>query len=269
MKGPFPLAPPRALAQSVSMFVHTDSDIHVSKRIAEEGIWEDYETALILDLLTPSACFVDVGANLGYYSVLAGVAVGEQGRVYAFEPEQKNFDLLERNIAHNGLSNIHRWQAALSDSDNDGLLYLNELNRGDHQVYQQHKDATERTTQDIVLRYGSRLLAAHDCTHIDVLKIDTQGAEWHVMTGLIDVVRNSLPNIKMIVEFCPYGLRQAGASGRQLLSLLAGLELPFYIIDHIGHGLKPETEEGLLQWIDSVDADPENEGFINLLLGQL
>jgi hypothetical protein len=71
----------------------------------------------------------------------------------------------------------------------------------------------------------------------------------------------------MVVEFCPYSLRHAGASGMQLLDLLSSFGLPFFIIDHIGHGLIPASRQDLADWVASVDADPDNQGFINLLLG--
>lgn len=264
MRGPFALNPPIDPGQPLQLYVHSDDDIHVSRRIAEEGIWEDYETRLILEMLGLGDCFVDVGANLGYYSVLAAAAVGEHGQVFAFEPEQKNYELLQANILHNRLQNVQSFAAALSDNDGQGQLFLNEENRGDHQVYAIAGET--RTPQSIVVRHGAQLLQPL-CERIDVLKVDTQGAEWHVLSGLQPLLQASLPGLRMIVEFCPYSLRHAGASGRQLLMLLATFDLPFFIIDHLGHGLIPASQQDLADWVDSVDAEPENQGFINLLLG--
>jgi FkbM family methyltransferase len=264
MRGPFVLNPPCDLERTAALYVHSDNDIHVSRRIAEEGIWEDYETRLILDMLQTGDRFVDVGANLGYYSILAAIKTGPEGKVFAFEPEQKNFDLLKQNVLHNDLQNVDIFCAALSDNDAQGQLFLNDENRGDHQIYA--VSGEQRYQQDITLRNGDRLLRPL-CERIDVLKVDTQGAEWHVLSGLKTLISDSLPAIRMVVEFCPYSLRHAGASGMQLLDLLSSFGLPFFIIDHIGHGLIPASRQDLADWVASVDADPDNQGFINLLLG--
>ena len=69
------------------MLVHGERDRFVSRRIREEGVWEPYETSLVLAMLRPGDVFVDVGANIGYFTILAASAVGAQGMVFAFEPD--------------------------------------------------------------------------------------------------------------------------------------------------------------------------------------
>ena len=55
----------------VKLYAHGEQDKYVSRRIRQEGIWEPYETSLVLSLLQPGEVFVDVGANIGYFSILA------------------------------------------------------------------------------------------------------------------------------------------------------------------------------------------------------
>ena len=118
------------------MFVHGLQDQHVSRRIREDGIWEPYETSLLLRLLQPGDVFVDVGANIGYFSVLAASLVGEQGAVFSFEPDPNNYRLLCANMALNAFDgNSVTVEAALSDLAGEGRLFLSEDNLGDHQVY--------------------------------------------------------------------------------------------------------------------------------------
>ena len=62
MKGPYPLN--LQFKQSLVMFVHQETDIHISEQIIENGIWESYETSILENLLFPGATFIDVGANL-------------------------------------------------------------------------------------------------------------------------------------------------------------------------------------------------------------
>ena len=87
------------------------------------------------------------------------------------------------------------------------------------------------------------------------------------MAGLLPLLRElpSLPRI--ILELTPLSLRQAGSSGRALLELLATLDQPSWIIDHIEHRLAPCSYAELARWCDDVDAVPGDAGFMNILLG--
>tara|TARA_B100000767_G_scaffold271915_2_gene298535 strand:+ start:267 stop:1079 length:813 start_codon:yes stop_codon:yes gene_type:complete len=268
MKGPYPLK--LDLQQQLTMFVHQKTDIHISKQIIEHGIWESYETSLLLTLLSPGRTFIDVGANMGYYTLIGSLLVGEQGRVVAFEPEQENFTLLEKNILNNKLANVVAVNAGLSDHHADGKLYLNDKNLGDHQIYQPANNAVSRAEQSIQLLQGDDFLLhrlTSPVSRIDVLKVDTQGAEFVVLTGLMPLLKQSLPELKMIVEFTPYSLKQAGASGMALLDIVVELGLPMQLIDHLGRKLVPISEIEMRQWIEQTDAAVGNQGFINLLVG--
>lgn len=262
LNGPHLLAIPD-LATELSLLTHGEEDQHVSKRLREEGIWEPYETQLVLDLLKPGHVMLDVGANLGYYTVIGSSLVGDTGKVFAFEPEPRNFNLLQENCVHNKAENVVLHSFALSDRDGPGAIYLNQNNLGDHQIY----DSGEgREVVEIELRRGGHLLKGL-IEHVDLIKIDTQGAEFHVISGLLELIQDSLPNIHLIVEFWPSGLDRAGGSGHALLDLILPFELDMNIIDHLGHTLVPCSESDLRSWIDEVDNNPDNEGFINLLLG--
>ena len=81
------------------------------------------------------------------------------------------------------------------------------------------------------------------------------------------LLKASLPRLKMIIEFTPYSLKQAGASGMALLELVNELELPMQLIDHLGRQLRPISRIEMQQWIAQTDAAVGNEGFINLLVG--
>jgi FkbM family methyltransferase len=248
----------------LELFIHDHRDLHVSKTLRETGIWEPYETQLLVDALRSGDVFLDVGANLGYYTVLAASLVGSEGKVFAFEPEPANFSLLESSCRHNELTNIELHCVALSDVDGSGYMFLNQSNLGDHQIYD---DGGGRERIEIQLVPGDICLAVH-ASRADVIKIDTQGAEYNVLSGLQKLIKNSLPDLIMIVEFWPAGLRRAGGSGDQLLDLLLEYGLDIQIIDHLGHSLIPCTEADLRLWIHDVDNTPGNDGFLNLRLGR-
>ena len=112
---------------------------------------------------------------------------------------------------------------------------------------------------------GSDWLAGR-CDHVDVLKIDTQGAEYEVIAGLIDFLKQG-PPCQVLIELTPFSLRGAGASGRALIELLAELGEPFWIVDHIEHRLVTCSCEELAEWCDKVDACEDDRGFMNILVG--
>ena len=174
MTSPSPIALRVAgLSQALELHVHDARDRYVSRRIREEGIWEPYETELLLGMLQPGDVMVDVGANIGYFSVIAAAQVGEAGAVVAFEPDPRNCELLRRNVTHNGLAaRVEIVEAGLAATDAPGDLYLSEDNFGDHQIFA--ADDT-RDSVPVTLLHGASYLQSR-VQRIDLLKVDTQGA---------------------------------------------------------------------------------------------
>jgi len=248
----------------LQLYVHGEQDRFVSQRLREQGIWEPYETSLVLSLLRPGDVFVDVGANIGYFSVVAASVVGAQGAVFAFEPDPDNCRLLRANAELNGFDErIIVVEAALSDASGHGELFLSADNLGDHQVYAGHEG---RSSVPIALLQGSEFLAGR-VQRIDLLKVDTQGAEFQVMTGLIQLLQSLAQPPRIMIELTPYSLRQAGASGRALVELLATLGQPLWFIDHIEHCLVATGAEELALWCDNWDSVAGDRGFFNILVG--
>lgn len=81
------------------------SDRVIGRALRRDGVWELAETRFLLATLLPGQTFVDVGAHLGYFSVLAARRVGPTGSVIAVEPEPRNLRLLRQNLARNGCTN--------------------------------------------------------------------------------------------------------------------------------------------------------------------
>ena len=253
------------LAADLKLHIHGEKDQFVSRTIAADGIWEPYETSLLIDLLRPGAVFVDVGANIGYFSVLAASIVGDDGAVFAFEPDPENFRLLEANLALNDLhQNVTAIPAALAEQDRAGQLYLSEDNLGDHQIYAVDD---QRESVQIKLLNGGAFLEDR-LQRLDLLKVDTQGSEYQVIKGLMPLLLELATAPHILLELTPLSLRQAGSSGRALVELLGRLRQPFWIVDHIEHRLVASSAEELAQWCDDVDAVAGDAGFMNILVGQ-
>ena len=263
MSAPVQLSAP-GLARPLRLQVHGPADRYVSRRLREEGIWEPYETALVLAALQAGDVLVDVGANIGYYPVIAADRVGPGGAILAFEPDPDNFCLLEANLRLNDCGHIvTAFQAGLADAAGAGRLYLSDDNAGDHQIF---ATGGTRRSVAVVLHHGADFLRQR-LTRLDLLKVDVQGAEYGVMAGLLPLLLE-LPRLpRIIIELTPLSLRQAGSSGRALIELLATLGQPLWIIDHIEHRQAASNAAELARWCDNVDAVAGDMGFMNILVG--
>ncbi|WP_116364455.1 FkbM family methyltransferase [Parahaliea mediterranea] len=260
------LAPLRVpgVAGELTLRVHGEGDRHVSRQLLEAGIWEPFETQLVQRFLKPGDVFVDVGANLGYFTVLAAHCVGPGGRVFAFEPDPANFALLQDNTRRNDCAErVTAVQAGLADADGAARLHLSCDNLGDHQLFDVGQG---RASVPVTLLDGGAWLGQR-VEGIAMLKVDTQGYEYAVMRGLLPLLQR-LPAVpRILIELTPLSLRQAGHSGRALVELLAGLGQPLWIVDHIEHRLVRSSAAELALWCDNVDACPGDAGFMNLLVG--
>jgi hypothetical protein len=85
---------------------------------------EDEILQLVLPCLQSGDVFLDVGANIGIFTILSALVVGEKGKVIAFEPETHNFAILERNISVNSLKNVAAFKAALGEENSKGQLFV-------------------------------------------------------------------------------------------------------------------------------------------------
>lgn len=117
------------------VFAFDKRDTVVGAAIFYSGSWEPEETRWVKSILRHGDIAVDAGANLGWYTVVMARSVGSAGRVFAFEPEPTNFDLLSRNVELNGLfDRCSIFQLALSDREDTNLFELSPDNLGDHRI---------------------------------------------------------------------------------------------------------------------------------------
>jgi FkbM family methyltransferase len=194
------------------------------------GVYERSGISFMRRMCKPGQVMVDVGANVGLYTALAGVAVGPAGRVIALEPDPESFRFLEQTIRANQLTNAKLVQAAASSMTGTARLFTCSENRGDNRLYRHH--LADGCIEIDTLRLDD-YLEAEGVTTVDLLKIDVQGFEGHVITGLERAILRS-PCLTMLMEFWPSGLSQAGTSPLELLQRLEGLGLLLYELERGG-----------------------------------
>jgi FkbM family methyltransferase len=190
----------------------------------KQGIWEPLETKLFEGEIGPGDIVVDVGANVGYYTLLAARSVGPTGKVYAFEPDPEAFALLEENVRLNGLTNVVTIRKALASEAGTMTLFRNPANRGDHRLYDpdggRNGILVEVTTLDAELG---------DVRGIALVKIDTQGAECSILDGARQLLARER-GMGIIMEYTPKYLRALGADPEGCLRELEGFGFVFYDI---------------------------------------
>lgn len=155
-----------------SIFLNPHDHTAVSSSIGTVGWLNLALTELFRKIVTSGMTFVDAGANIGYYTLLASSLVGENGQVFAFEPDPESFAFLAKSIQYNGFQNITAEQTALSDEE--GLLRPNIEKIG------------VRTT---TLNHLNNLV------RIDVVKIHTNGSEPQVLCGARNLIQKHHPRI--------------------------------------------------------------------------
>jgi FkbM family methyltransferase len=188
------------------------------------------ERRLLARYLSSGSVVVDGGANIGIYSQFLARCVGPAGMVHSFEPDLENFARLRAVVA--GLPNVRINRLALSDKTGNALLYLSQQLNVDHRAYPTEGETRRSVsigsiTLDDYFKPGER---------VDLIKMDIQGYELHALRGANRVLVDN-PDIMLLLEFWPYGLKQAGVNW---ISLIAALEQKGMIIRQVSPaGLVP------------------------------
>jgi len=179
------------------------------------------------EIIKPGMIVIDIGANIGYYSLVASMLVGKNGKVIAFEPELKNYAKLCKNIKFSKYSNIIPINKALSDKDGKIKLFINKNDASDHRTY---NPAGNRNAIEINAAMLDTFLSQKDYgCKVDFIKIDVQGFESFVLKGMNQIIKKN-PNLKIITEFWPNGLREAGSSPKKFLEDLEKYGFKFFEI---------------------------------------
>jgi FkbM family methyltransferase len=204
------------------------------------------ERQLLRKSLFPGETVVDAGANIGVYSQFLSRCVGADGLVHSFEPSPENFRRLRAATAH--LANVRANRAAVGEHTGESKLYLSDDLNVDHRAYAPREDSRrailiEMVALDDYFKPGET---------VNLIKLDVQGYELHALRGAQRVLQEN-PGIKLLFEFWPYGLKQAGAEWRNLLASL----------EQYGFAVRQLCKDGLKALpLETVEESPE--WYVNL-----
>jgi FkbM family methyltransferase len=210
------------------------------------GLWETEVTKWFQETLRPGDVFVDVGANVGYYTLLGSNLVGDGGHVFAIEAHPRMMELLHRNVIVNGRYNVSTWhRAAWSRSETLKFHirrhFISNSSAGslsDHgkELLDDDEDIVEVTavTLDEILAESPR---------VDLIKIDVEGAELQVATGLARTFASN-PSITVMFEWSPGQIAMVGDEPQALLDLMRSHGFRFRLMER---GLATISDSELLQ----------------------
>lgn len=186
-------------------------DMALAPHLMLDGYWELWCTEFMLQRITPGMVAVDVGANLGYFSLLMADLVGPHGRVVAVEPNPHLATLLAHNLGLKGFAprtRVERVAAAAGESDLAFRYRASDPKNG-HVVEAPGLPPDDGETVQIAVR--GRRLDALVPGRVDFIKIDVEGAEELVWAGLAGTLEAS-PDITVLMEFNPDRCRRPEAT---------------------------------------------------------
>jgi FkbM family methyltransferase len=227
--------------QGHKMYIDSKDSLQL---FANDGIFEESETKLVKRVIKKGDTVLDIGANIGYYTLIFANLVGNEGKVFAFEPDPMNFSLLKKNIKINRYKNVILENKAVSNKTGKIKLYLGDSNRAINRIYDAKiGDATKSIEIDAVKL--DEYFKNYD-KKIDFIKIDVEGSESSAFEGMSSILKKTR-NLKMMTEFYPFLIKKFGGSPEQYLNLLLNFGFNLYDVQNIKTTkMKPTNPSELL-----------------------
>lgn len=245
------LLPRQVTVQGHVMFLDEKDTLELATR----DVYEPPVTELLERYVVPGTLFVDAGANIGYYTLLAARRTGPGGRVVAFEPDATNFRLLKRNVEANGYKNVTLDPRALSDRGGTARLYLNDANRGDHRLFDPGDG--RKSVEVATVTLDSALKGMHaDRTFV---KMDIQGSEENAFRGMRGFL-DSCAEAVLVTEFWPDGIRASGGDPGRYLDGIRAAGFRLFEFGEDASQPRPADPAALLARIK-----PGSDDYVNLL----
>ena len=231
----------------------------IQSRLYWFGVWEPNITAWVTQHLKPGDAFADVGANIGYYTLLASRLVGHAGHVVAIEPAAQVHDRLARHLQINRVRNVSLFRVAVGDKRRRAKIFMGPRNNlGASSLLNAGNAGT--LAEEVEVWPLSEILPRELLSRISLVKIDVEGAEADALAGL-EAALPYLPNRAAILcEINPERLAAVGSSAESLLDRMRRLGFSAYKIKNV-YGVsayltqeivQPELLEGAIEHMADV-----------------
>lgn len=218
------------------------NDEGLAPHLVLQGYWEIWVTEALARHTRPNSIAMDIGANVGYFTMLMADAVGENGKVYAFEPNNRLTKLVQKSANINGFrTRVTVSSTALSDRDNAAAEFA--IPKSDPKnagliTREQPKHAYEQQHAEIdFVTCAQTSVDALGLANVGMVKIDVEGAEYSVWRGMQETIRRS-PDMIIVMEVNAQRGYDLNIFHDELLAMFSEVRH----IDFDG-GIKPLTKE--------------------------
>lgn len=164
----------------------------IDARIIFTGSYEPQLRNVFRKLINKDDIILDIGANIGYHSLLFSEVCGPNGKVYSFEPVKKNYTQLIKNIELNQIKNINPLNFALGNSDINLVIDTEKSGPNPGSISLLN---VSKTGEEISCRDADKALQSMNIKKIDFIKIDVEGYEWFVLESLKNIIKETRPII--------------------------------------------------------------------------
>jgi len=201
----------------------------IAEFLSVQRFFEKSELALVTAYLKPGMTVIDVGANIGVYSILADKLVGSAGGVWGFEPSLETFDRLQKNLQLNGCSRVRPCRVALSAQADAVMTLKSDAGFGDAYRYLSNSaaDLAGPGAESVTSTTLDAFAEDQNIGPADFVKIDVEGGEFGVFQGARQFLRSS-PNATIMFESEPDWCRRAGCTQQDSYELLRSLGFGLY-----------------------------------------
>lgn len=181
-------------------------------------VYEEDLTQIFQQILEPGDTVVDVGANEGYYSILASKIVGTTGKIFAIEPQSRLQNILFKNIELNEAYNVVVHQTTISDSIGSVKLNLTpDTNSGSSGILQSTK--YKNPTETVPTKRLSDIVKLFNLNNINLLKMDIEGFEYQAVLGDKELFKSNIIK-NFALELHPTVIKKYGNDSNKVINFL-------------------------------------------------
>jgi FkbM family methyltransferase len=194
------------------------------------GVWEPNLTRFLERRLKSGDVFVDIGANIGYFTLQASRLVGDTGKVIAFEASPKVYAYLLENLRRNVADNVDARNLAVSDRKGMVKVFLgHDTNIGETSTLAVDGFAYECEIQTESL---GTLVAADLLKKVRIIKVDVEGAEWDVVQGMLGLLAAADERVEIVIEIIPRRLRTMNRDSQDIVDIFSEFGFYPYRLEH-------------------------------------
>lgn len=238
------------------MFLHPNDAF----RLSIYGIHSKIDFEIFQKYVKKGDNVLDIGANIGYFTLMLAKLVGPTGKVFAFEPDPRNISLLKKNIETNGYQNVVVVPKAVSNVNEKCTLFTSQSTFGQNRIYEPKKTKNQEyiPIESETIFLDNFFMNNKKIENISFVKIDVEGAEKYVLEGMKNILSLN-KNIKIFSEIDLDFLNDAGSSYTEMIEFLEKRGFTVFLVNEANN----KIIKGNIKSVGKILA--ENSGSQNIL----